>query len=67
MPFFSQEEPAKLTRTIDSVRNTFGKVSTTTFFKVTFPINAGLKFWLSNTGIYDTAETDGLDLSLIHI
>ena len=61
MPFFSQEEPAKLTRTIDSVRNTFGKVSTTTFFKVTFPINAGLKSWLSNTGIYDTAETDGLD------
>lgn len=61
MPFFSQEEPAKLTRTIDSVRNTFGKVSTTTFFKVTFPINAGLKSWLSNTGIYDTVETDGLD------
>jgi len=61
MPFHTQEDPRKLTRSIGSVINTFSKVSTTTFFKVTFPINGGLKSWLNNTGIYDFTETDGLD------
>lgn len=61
MPFHTQEDPRTLTRTIGSVINTFSKVSTTTFFKVTFPINGGLKSWLNNTGIYDFTETDGLD------
>lgn len=61
MPFYTEPDPKKLTRSIESVRNTFSKVSTTTFFKVTFPINGGLKTWLSNVGIFDSAETDGLD------
>lgn len=61
MPFYTEPDPRKLTRTIESVRNTFSKVSTTTFFKVTFPLNATLKSWLFNTGIFDASETDGLD------
>ena len=61
MPFFTEPSPQKLTSTIESVKNTFSKVSTTTFFNVTFPLNQTLRTWLSETGIFDTSETDGLD------
>jgi len=61
MPFFTEGEQKRLTYNIANVLNTFSKVSTTTFFKVTFPIEGGLKSWLTNVGIYDAAETDGLD------
>lgn len=61
MPFFSEGEPKRLAYNVASVLNTFSKVSTTTFFKVTFPIEGGLKSWLSNVGLYDYSETDGFD------
>lgn len=61
MPFFTEPDPRRLTRTIESVKNTFSKVSTTTFFNVTFPLNQTLRTWLSQTGIFDASETDGLD------
>jgi hypothetical protein len=61
MPFFSEGEPKRLAYNVASVLNTFSKVSTTTFFKVTFPIEGGLKGWLTNVGLYDASETDGFD------
>lgn len=61
MPFFTEREPKRLAYNVASVLNTFSKVSTTTFFKVTFPIEGGLKNWLTNVGLYDTLETDGFD------
>lgn len=61
MPFYTEPDPKRLAYSIESVRNTFSKVSTTTFFKVTFPIAGGLKEWLSNCGLYDNVDTDGLD------
>ena len=61
MPFYTEPDPRKLTRTIESVKNTFSKVSTTTFFNITFPVNQQLRSWLEGTGIFDASETDGLD------
>jgi hypothetical protein len=52
---------------IEKIRNTFSKVSLNTFYKVAFPLsnrsagNAGLVSWLKTAGIYDVAESNGLD------
>ena len=52
---------------IESVKNTFSKVSLNSYYKVAFPLsdraagNAGLVSWLRAAGIYDTAESNGLD------
>lgn len=51
----------KLYYPIENIRNTFSKVSTTSFYKVAFPINGGLKNWLTKTGLYNLKNTDGLD------
>lgn len=51
----------KLYYPIESIRNTFSKVSTTSFYKVAFPINGGLKDWLTKTGLYKSNDSDGLD------
>jgi len=61
MPFFTEQNPERLKYNIASVINTFSKVSTTTFFKVTFPINATLRTWLEGAGIYDRNDSDGFD------
>lgn len=51
----------KLYYPIENIRNTFSKVSTTSFYKVAFPISGGLQKWLKNTGFYKLKNSDGLD------
>lgn len=51
----------KLYYPIESIRNTFSKVSTTSFYKVAFPISGGLQEWLTKTGLYKLSNSDGLD------
>lgn len=52
---------------IEKIRNTFSKVSLNTFYKVAFPLSDraagrnGLVSWLKTAGIYDVAESNGLD------
>ena len=52
---------------IEKIRNTFSKVSLNTFYKVAFPLSnrsagtAGLVDWLKAAGIYNVAESNGLD------
>ncbi|MFZ9353426.1 MAG: hypothetical protein ACO25L_01275 [Candidatus Nanopelagicales bacterium] len=51
----------KLYYPIESIRNTFSKVSISSFYKVAFPISGGLKKWLEKTGVYDKNKSNGLD------
>jgi hypothetical protein len=51
----------KLYYPIESIRNTFSKVSMSSFYKVAFPISGGLKSWLIQTGLYSYNLSDGLD------
>jgi len=51
----------KLYYPIESIRNTFSKVSSTSFYKVAFPISGGLKDWMKEIGLYKLKVSDGLD------
>jgi hypothetical protein len=48
---------------IENVKNTFSKVSISSFYKVAFQLsnNGGLINWLAASGIYDRATSNGLD------
>lgn len=51
----------KLYYPIEKIQNTLSKLSITTFYKVAFPINGGLTYWLQKSGIYDKKNSNGLD------